>query len=161
MPDQAAFSPIIDHIVGIQRSLRPVATLENGRTLELGQATCYPGPLPMRQEPPVNSWQNRWSLAAPPQYEPGYSATELWLAEMRWYGRSAMAEYDVAYREAGAVLDAALREFYKAEHTSLGDLVDTHEIAAVDNVIDVEADVARSPVIVTLNLQITRTVLTD
>lgn len=150
------FSPIAAEVARIQGTLRP-SWAHDGRTYEVGAAHVYPVPIPLREDVPPNSWVNRWSLADPPEYEPGLSVTELWLLEMVWYGRSITVQYDLAYREAGAVLDACLAELYRSEHASLGGLVDTHRFGATTNVIDAEPELARTPIIVRLNLEITRT----
>lgn len=156
-----AFAPVVAEIARIQRDLiRPAFRRADGSLATLGAPKVYPVPPAQREVPPINSWINSWDIVDPPTAQIGYSVDELWVVEMVWYGRSVVTEYDEAYLEAGAVLDATRAEFYRSRHTSLGGLCDVQSFGG-GKVFGHDPTISRTPITVTLNLLVSLTVEHD
>ena len=148
----------IEAIADLERALRPDAFSVDGVEYELPAATVYPIPPPVRESAvPYNSWVNWWDWTQG-EPQPGNTFDDAWEIDMVWYGRAQATEFDLGYREAMAVLRAALTAFRAAEHVGLGGEVDEFELIPTEGAIGSQADaggVPRGPIIVRLRARIT------
>ena len=155
---RVSFIAITEAVADLERNLQPETFTVDGVDYTLDLPAVYPLPPPVRESAlPFNSWVNWWDWTqGTPQ--PANTFNDAWEIDMVWYGRSQATEFDVGYREATAVLGAALDEFRAEEHISLGGLVDEFLLIPTDGAIGAAADangVPRGPIIVRLRARIT------